>query len=213
MAVFDTSVLRRFLFDPRRRLIIQPRNRAEFERQPRTLGIAEMNGLAAANVHGIHPPPPEKHSVPAVVVGRDPAAVEAAQQHVGPGDRRMRQTHVGPHIAPNHHIGTWRERALPTTESNGDRGRQRPAHRAVAAWKPLALARGGSAASPFRDLSVVAVTLRGCRVTDCFQPLSRRWPWQSIVAMPGLCGTWPSNSSCTGSPVAARLDITSSVLS
>jgi hypothetical protein len=31
-------------------------------------------------------------------------------------------------VAADHHVATGSERALPTTEANGDRGRQRPTH-------------------------------------------------------------------------------------
>jgi hypothetical protein len=49
---------------------------------------------------------------------------------MGPGDRGVRETHVGPHVTPDEDIPAGRERALPTTpEADGDRGRLRPAHR------------------------------------------------------------------------------------
>ena len=88
-----------------------------------------MKDLSAADVHGIHPLLREEDSVSALVVDRDPATVVITQQHVSPGDRGVRETHVGPHVTPDNDIASRRKRALPTTpEADGDRGRQRPAH-------------------------------------------------------------------------------------
>jgi hypothetical protein len=71
---------------------------------------------------------PDEHPVEALVVDRDPVPVEVAQHDVGSGDPRVRDAHVGTDIAPDDHVAARRERALPSTGANGDRGRQRPAH-------------------------------------------------------------------------------------
>jgi len=42
----------------------------------------------------------------------------------------MRKAHVGPYVASDDHVLTWRERALPVGEANCHLGRLRPAHAA-----------------------------------------------------------------------------------
>jgi hypothetical protein len=52
-----------------------------------------------------------------------------SQQDVSAGDRGLRESHVGSHIAADNDIAARCERALPTTpKADSDRGRQRSAH-------------------------------------------------------------------------------------
>jgi hypothetical protein len=69
-----------------------------------------------------------EHAVRTSVVDCDPVTVDVPQHHVCPRHHRLRQPHICMDVAADYDVAARPERALPTTEANGDRGRQRPIH-------------------------------------------------------------------------------------
>jgi hypothetical protein len=81
----------------------------DLERDPRSVGLADVDGLAVADVDRRHPLPVEEDPVDRVVVDRDPAAVVEAQQQVRPRDQRVRHPQVGAQVAADDHVAPRRE--------------------------------------------------------------------------------------------------------
>src|SRR5204863_6391198 len=92
---------------------------AEFECHRRTVGLADVDGLPVANVHGRYPLLIDEHAVRACVVDRDPVTVDVPQHHVRPRYPWLRQSNVRLDVAPDHHIAARPERAVPTTGVHG----------------------------------------------------------------------------------------------
>lgn len=76
----------------------------DFEGQPRTVRITDVEGLAVVDVDGRYPASIDEHTVEAAVVDRHPTVVVVPHHQVRAGDQRMGNAYVGAQIATDHHI-------------------------------------------------------------------------------------------------------------
>jgi hypothetical protein len=92
---------------------------ADFEGQLRPVGISDVDGLAVMDVDYRHPVAVDESPVERTVVDRQPPALVEAQQQMGARNQRVGDAHVGPEIAPDHHIVTRCEGAFRPVMTNG----------------------------------------------------------------------------------------------
>jgi hypothetical protein len=103
----------------------------DFERDPRSVGLADVDGLAVLEVDHLHPLAIKEDPVQRIVVNRDPPAVIEAKQQVGARDQRMRHAQVGAHIAADDHVASRREVAFRSGGPNRQHWRRGLIHRRV----------------------------------------------------------------------------------
>jgi hypothetical protein len=75
--------------------------------------------LAVVDVDYRHPATVAEGPVERTVVDRQPPALVEAQQQMGARNQRVRDTHVGPEIPPDHHVVTRCEGAFRPVMTNG----------------------------------------------------------------------------------------------
>jgi hypothetical protein len=101
----------------------------DFERQQWPVGIADVDALAVVEVDDWHPPTVSESAIQRTVVDRQPPALVVAQQQMGARNQGVRNPHVGPEVAPDHHVVARREGALRPVIANGKRWRGCLTHR------------------------------------------------------------------------------------
>ena len=102
---------------------------AHLERQPRTVGTADVDLLTVGNVDRGHAAAVDVQAVEAAIVDSDPAALIEPQDEVGARDQRVRDADVGTEVAADHNVVAWREGARGAVVPNGQGGRVWSAHR------------------------------------------------------------------------------------
>jgi hypothetical protein len=100
----------------------------DLERQQRPVRISDVEALAIADIDHRYPLAIDESPVQGAVVDGQPPALIEAQQQVGARDQRMRYSHVGPEVAPHHHIVARGKRPLRTLMPDGQRRRGRCTH-------------------------------------------------------------------------------------
>jgi hypothetical protein len=101
----------------------------DLERQPRTVGIADVQAEPIGDVNRRDALIVDIHAVEAAVVDGHPTTLIEAQHQVCSGDQRVGDADVGAQIAPNHHVVTWGEGAGRPVVLDGQRGRGGSRHR------------------------------------------------------------------------------------
>jgi hypothetical protein len=91
----------------------------DLERKLWPVGISDVESLAVMDVDHGDPAAIDKSPVERTVVDRQPPALVEAQQQMGARNQRVRDTHVGPEIAPDHHVVTRCEGAFRPVMTNG----------------------------------------------------------------------------------------------
>jgi hypothetical protein len=89
------------------------------EAQLRPVGITDVDALAVVDVDHRHPAAVDESSIERTVVDRQPPALVEPQQQMGARNQRVRDTHVGAQIAPDHHVMTCCEGAFRPVMTNG----------------------------------------------------------------------------------------------
>ena len=102
--------------------------RSDLEGQPRSLRIADVDALAVVDVDDRHPVAVDVGPVQRAVVDRQPSALIEAQDQVRAGDPRIRDAHVGVHVAPDDHLVACREGTLGPVVPNCQDGRGGSSH-------------------------------------------------------------------------------------
>jgi hypothetical protein len=91
----------------------------DLEGQLWPVGISDADGLAVVDVDHRHPAAVDESPVQRTVVDRQPPALVEAQQQMGARNQRVRDAHVGPKIASDHHVMTRCEGAFRPVMTNG----------------------------------------------------------------------------------------------
>ena len=91
---------------------------SDFERDPRPVGLADVDALAVMDVDHRHSLAVGEHPVQRVVVDRDPAALVEAQQQMRTGDQRVGHPQVGAQVAPDDDVAARGEAALGSVGPN-----------------------------------------------------------------------------------------------
>jgi hypothetical protein len=92
---------------------------SDLEGQLWPVGVTDVDGLAVVDVDHRHPAAADESSVERTVVDRQPPALLEAQQQMVARNQRVRDTHVGAKIAPDHHVMTGRKSAFRPVMTNG----------------------------------------------------------------------------------------------
>jgi hypothetical protein len=74
---------------------------ADLEGQGRTVGIADIDGLAVLDIDDGHPAVPDEHPVEAAVIDGAPSALVKPKQQVGAGDQGVCDADVSAKVAPD----------------------------------------------------------------------------------------------------------------
>jgi hypothetical protein len=93
----------------------------DLEPQRRPVGISDVEALAVLDVDHRHPPAVDEGPVQRAVVDRQPPALIEPQQQVGARNQRVGNAHVGPEVAPDHHVVARREGPFRPVIPNGQR--------------------------------------------------------------------------------------------
>ena len=96
----------------RRQLPDRPVVAPDEKGQPWPVRPGNVDALAVANIHHLHPATVEKHAGRRTVVDRNPFAPIEAQQQMCAGDERMGNPHVGAEVSSHDHVLACREAAL-----------------------------------------------------------------------------------------------------
>jgi hypothetical protein len=91
----------------------------DLEPQQRPVGISDIDALAVVDVDYRHPAAVHESPVQRTIVDRQPPALIEAQQQMGTRNQRVRDAHIGPEIAPDHHVMTCCEGAFGPVMTNG----------------------------------------------------------------------------------------------
>jgi hypothetical protein len=91
----------------------------DLERQQRAVGISDVDALTVMDFHERHPPAVGVSAVERTVVDRQPPALVEAEQQMGTRNQWVRDAHVGPEIAPDHHVMTRCESTIRPVNTNG----------------------------------------------------------------------------------------------
>jgi hypothetical protein len=91
----------------------------DLESQQRSVGIPDIDALAVVDVDYRHPPAVDESPVQRTVVDRQPPALIKAQQQMGTRNQRVRDAHIGPEVAPHHHVVTRCEGTFRPVMTNG----------------------------------------------------------------------------------------------
>lgn len=94
----------------------------------RTVRISDVDAQTVLDVGARHAAVVDIQPVEAAVVDDNPSALVESDQQVGPGDQRMRDTHVGPQIAPDDDIVACCKGALGSLIAHCQHGRGWSAH-------------------------------------------------------------------------------------
>ena len=101
---------------------------SDFEGDPRTVGLADIDGLAVLDVEHGDPLAVDEDPVHRIVVDRNPPALIESQQHVRAGDQGMRYAQVCAQVASDDHVAARREVTFRSVGSNGEHGLRRSGH-------------------------------------------------------------------------------------
>jgi hypothetical protein len=102
----------------------------DLEGHRRAVRIADIDPQTVLNVDGRHAAIVDIQPIEAAVVDGDPSALIESHHQVSPGDQGMRDTHVGPQIAPDDDIVARCKGAFGTLVAHGQHGRGWSAHEA-----------------------------------------------------------------------------------
>jgi hypothetical protein len=94
---------------------------ADLKPQQWPIGISDVDALAVVDVDHRHPPAIDESPVQRTVVDRQPPTLVEPQQQMGTRNQRMGEAHVGPEVAPDHHVVACRECPFRPVIPNGQR--------------------------------------------------------------------------------------------
>jgi hypothetical protein len=91
----------------------------DLESKLRPVGIADVDALAVVDVDHRHPPAIDVSPVQRTVVDRQPPALVEPQQQMSARNQRVGEAHIGPEVAPHHHVMTCCEGTFRPVMTNG----------------------------------------------------------------------------------------------
>ncbi|CAM3254716.1 hypothetical protein BHQ20_26580 [Mycobacterium intermedium] len=91
----------------------------DLEGDPRSVGPAQVDRQAIADVDRAHSNAVDENSARGGVVDRDPAVLIEAQQQVSAGDERVCDAHIGVHVTADDNVATSGEGSLNLAGANG----------------------------------------------------------------------------------------------
>ncbi len=153
---------------------------ADFERDARAVGFADVDGLPVLDVDRRHPPAVHINPVERVVVHRPPAALLEAQQHVRPGDQRVRHPQVGAQVAADDHVTARGEAAFGAVGSGSQHGLRGASHHTQirVRGRPAGLSvSAGYASARSRCNRSTAAPAWPCRTRRCVWSAARSGRW------------------------------------